>query len=233
MAFLRALAKHSQAIRELHDLRETSDVDDRNAGHSHFDLALQQVLFRRAGPRRVQAVKAWAKQWSLSAPWLQTWGTYALLRWEVGATCRDPECPHRCSSVRWGDLTEALTAALSEGRLHLLPKGATPGSFRRRYFSLDLLHDVETISPNPLLETKDEFLNRATHTWETAVATLAEQGIPASWPRQLDVHCEWLVRSHVLGQTAIEILEGRKGDSSTVHKAIRRLAQLIELPRRT
>jgi hypothetical protein len=111
-----------------------------------------------------------------------------------------------------------------------MPTGAEPYA---RYFAFDVLRDVEQLSPNPLLETKPEFLRRAKAAWNAAEAALAGQGISHSAPRQLALHCEWLVRSHVLGETAATILKHRKADTSTVYKAVRQLALLIELPTRT
>jgi hypothetical protein len=82
MAFLRALAEHSDAIRDLHSQRAARNADDHRFGN-----ASERSLFLLAGRRRVRAVNKWAERWKVSVSWLHAWGTYALWRWEVGSTC--------------------------------------------------------------------------------------------------------------------------------------------------
>ena len=88
--------------------------------------------------------------------------------------------------------------------------------------------------PNPLLETREEFLRRGQAAWDEAVAEIAEQGLSVIVPRKLGLHCEWLVRYHVRGETAAEILrdceDARNRDASTVYKAVRSVANLVDLP---
>jgi hypothetical protein len=222
MAFLRALGKHSGAIRDLHDQRGVPEATD------HYAMMTEMSWRLAAGPRRVQTVENWARRWELSASWLLAWGTYALYRWEIGATCRDPECRYRCRGTSWDDPHKALETAVSDGRLYLLPGDPASGL---RYLGLDLLGDVHGVYPNPLLQTKAEFLDRAKQAWDVAVNALAQHGISASWPRKLDLHCKWLVRFHVLKETAATILkDDLNTDLSTLNHAVHRLARLIDLP---
>ena len=225
IAFLRALATHSDAIRDLHAQRAIGEADD----HFFGDGFSEQLLCLHAGRRRVEAAHDWAERWKLWAPWLRNWGTYALYRWEVGAACKDPMCSWRCGATDWDNPAQSLETALADGRLYLLPElpeGPSPAS---RYFAIDLLRDVESITPNPLLETKADFSRRAQDVWTAAHDALTRQGISASWPRALDVHAAYLVKFHVLDQTAAAIA-GTSGDESTVSKAVRPLADLIDLP---
>jgi hypothetical protein len=86
-------------------------------------------------------------------------------------------------------------------------------------------------SPHPLVETRQEFRDRATSAWDDAVQALEKQGVSLAVPRKLKQHCEWLVRYQVLGETAASIVEGLdKTESSTVYKAVKALARIIELP---
>jgi hypothetical protein len=103
-----------------------------------------------------------------------------------------------------------------------------------RYTGLSLLKGTEGIDveANPLLETRAEFLDRAKRAWSAAVEALARQGISESRPRKLELHCEWLVRSRVLGETATTILKDFEDepDDTALYHAVRDLARLIDLP---
>ena len=99
---------------------------------------------------------------------------------------------------------------------------------------IDIEHIVCPLpGPNPLLETKSEFLDRALREWDEAAAELLAQGISPSVPRTPERHCEWLVRYHVRGETAAEIVKDLEDiDPSTVYKAVRAMADLIGVPLR-
>ena len=92
MEFLRALAAHSDAIADLHRRRNESD---RGVCWLECPGGDEAALVSIYGARRVAEAKAWAARFKLSVPWLHAWATYALHRWDVGPTCRDPQCRHR------------------------------------------------------------------------------------------------------------------------------------------
>jgi len=118
-----------------------------------------------------------------------------------------------------GDLHGSVT--LLAGGVDYLPSGIE--SF-----------EAPLLGPNPLLETKSEFLQRAQVAWNDAVADFAAQGMSAIVPRKLELHCEWLVRYRLLGQTAAQIVKDlEETDTSTVHKVVKPMADMLDLPIRS
>jgi len=88
------------------------------------------------------------------------------------------------------------------------------------------------MGPHPLLETEQQFLHRAKLAWDEAYSEITHDGLVISTPRKFGIHCEWLVRYHVCGQTAADILKdyehaGRPGDETTIYKAVRSVAILL------
>lgn len=285
VAFIRTLAKHTTAIRDLrawrlplsaldseHEraLREMG-MADRHLFSVRWGSVSRAMLFDVAGADRVDGAGTWSRHWKLDdAPWLHKWAVFALLQWDIGRSCTVPDCPQGCMAARADDDMDALQLVLTpdvmltfgEERNHLvamlealdaaidLRSGPAPtedemksiadATFRSgTWLPIEQRPVVAPLpGPHPLLETKDEFLARARQAWDKAVAVLADEGVSLSAPRKLELHCEWLVRYHVRGETAAEILKDFEDgdtfrDASTVYKALRSMADLIELPPRS
>jgi hypothetical protein len=276
-AFIRALAKHSAAIRDLRAWRpQTSqaaefkqDVDavSGTVPHlfsGHWGSISRQMLFDVAGAERVSGAAAWTLSWKLDrAPWLHKWAVFAILRWDIGRHCTIPNCPDGCVAADANDDVRALK--LVAARHVLLTLGDERSNFHEILMAMNTAIDlrggtpltadeVRSIAeatirsgtwlpverrpvvgplagPHPLLETKDEYLQRTRSAWDRAIATLVEQGVSLRPRRKLELHCEWLVRHHIHNVTAAEILKGRVDtDPTTIYKAVKSMADLIDLP---
>jgi hypothetical protein len=224
--FLGAVMTHTGAIEDL-DARRTT------LANTPSTLDHRVLLERSADPRREAIVREWAEQWRLAAPWVESWGVYALTRWEVGAACCDPQCPYHCTAICWDDDVRAFEVALFGGEFALMPNLAADPLRVSRLLGFDRLPAVKApnlliLRPSPLIETQDEWLARATDAYIATKHALTAQGI--AWPRELDRHSAWLVRVRVLDEKATAIADAEHLDVSTVHRAIRSLAQLIDLP---
>ena len=107
---------------------------------------------------------------------------------------------------------------------------------RRREIGLGSLRLVtlaeareEVTRPEPLLETRGEFLERADRAWDEALSEQRNSGTALVEPRKLDRHCRWLVQYHVCRQPLDQILANLEVDPSVLRKALRATAQLLNI----
>ena len=99
---------------------------------------------------------------------------------------------------------------------------------------------------HPCLETEDAFLSRVTiaalaaakEHWNTANARVEAEGVSLKEKRKLNLHCVWLVRYQVLGESAAEVIDALKDTpwsrekgwgEDAVDKQVRELADVIGL----
>ena len=231
LAFIRALARQTAAIRELRAWRLTSTALDSErerelrlvqGGHPLFEMHFRpsrRLLFDIAGEERVREAGEWGKRWNLDVPGMQAWGVLALLVWDVTRWCTATDCPYGCAASR-SDEQVALDLVLSPTAMLLFQEerpllvdmmaavaaGADVAS--GAWLPIERRAVLRSISaPHPLLETKDQYLQYVRGAWDAAVAALVAQGISLSTPRKLELHCDWLVRYHVNGEAVLEILE--------------------------
>jgi hypothetical protein len=266
IVFIRALARLTDAIANLRAWRlpeselETDherELRSIDGGHPFFRSSFEPgpgSLFGLAGEPRVAAALDWGRRWNLDVPWLRSWAVFALLVWDVQRWCSDPNCEHRCATVR-SDEDLALGATLSDRAMMAFGEEPLLISILRSMQAKES-SVVETLpesregllkylpphkrivlpafpGPHPLLETKDEFLAAMRLVWDEAVSALEHEGVSLRAPRKLSLHGEWLVRFHVRGETAAQILEGIEDtDPSTIYKAVKSVAHLIDLPLR-
>jgi hypothetical protein len=143
-----------------------------------------------------------------SAPWLREWALAFVhdvaLRQRALPTGETPR--YQDSIPRW-----------------VLLLGATSGGF--------LPETARRIEPQPLLETRQEFLDRAAHAWELVVNDLQMAGF-APAPLVSREHVEWLVAYQVQQQSYDAIARAVRRTRQTVHDAIHNVATLLELPLR-
>jgi hypothetical protein len=203
----------------------------------------------------VDAATAWTLRWKLGdTAWLHKWAMFALGWWDVARRCTVPECPHACQVASGDDDMQALALVLTPDTMRRLEAAdgnemtftaqlneggqvdadgvgsltVMAGGRARVPIGIGVVAPLP--GPNPLLETKSEFLDRAVGAWDEEVAELLQRGIAPIVPRKLDLHCEWLVRYHVQHQTIAEIMKDLEDtDPSTVYKAVRSVAQVIGL----
>jgi len=229
--------------------------------HPFFELPLElspATLMRMAGKARVKEAESWAARWSLSTHWLEAWATFALVIWDVARSCRVPSCRFGCEKMRQ-DPEFALQQVLSLPPMLLLGEPPLLVSILQ---SMGSDGDREAVSgsdaadeqaslekhlpphkrritaplagPHPLIESKAGFLRRAEDAWNNTVEYLEKRGVSLQAPRKLDIHSMWLVRYQALGETAASIVGTLEStDPSTVYKAVKALARVIELPIRT
>ena len=116
MAFLRSIAIHTKAIKELRELSPRlsqtelekdaslrAKIADSETNHVEISsLSLSsEVLIATAGPSRFQAAGTWSNRWNLDeVRWLRKWATFALLWWTAVGWCTKNDCPQGCAAVR-------------------------------------------------------------------------------------------------------------------------------------
>ena len=236
------------------NLRETiANSESRHIEISWMSLS-SETLINTAGISRFMAAGTWLNHWNLNqVRWLQKWGTFALLWWTAAGWCTKADCSQGCAAVNGQDdalalelvLTKEMLVALEAGDgvgvsvTSQVDEGAGAQGGRIICGGVDQLPASVTLpmpllGPSPMLETRDEFFQRADIAWAEAMNELEREGYSVIVPRQLERHCDWLVRYQVLEQTAADIVSDAKDtDPSTVHKAVRTIARLLEIPIRT
>lgn len=252
IAFIDSLARQTSAVKELlawrPSLEDEREAELRSYGADHFFQEVvgmsRSLLFEVAGEERTEHARAWTRQWKIETPWMHAWTVFALLRWDIGRWCTAPACPYGCDLARGDDEIAALQLVLTYERMLMF--GEESNQILTAMLMADELSDWQNWlpihrrpvvpplpGPHPLLEDQAAFLRRAKSAWDDALTAVTKDGLSLREPRQLEAHCEWLVRRHVLGQTAPQILGRSKGDPSTVYAAVRTVAGLIGLPLRS
>jgi hypothetical protein len=123
-------------------------------------------------------------------------------------SCNASNCSNGCSAARGRDVDRALSLVLSREILLDLENanGADWSLLLRECLDGDRMGTIfgssECISsgftpvahpllgPQPLLETEQEFLDRAKMAWTEAMTDLRREGLTISSPRKLQLHCE-------------------------------------------
>jgi hypothetical protein len=256
-AFIRALARYVPVA--IAGLRERASEallpDDLSVigglahGEPNFVGMDTADLQEAVGDERVLSAAAWAAEFGFAGvPWIHTWAMFALLWWQVVRGCEDAGCSRSCRGVDGFDHQRALDLVLSKELLFSLellggPRQtltatvgepgtglsidglvarSIPGSFR----------SSPILGPQPDMETRAEYQARVDSAWDRALAELAQQGVTIREPRRLATHCEWLVRHKFAGEPVAKILEDLRAggvDASTVYKAIKGAAEVLEL----
>lgn len=257
------VSSHVKNSRRKAELGKTDEltIEERHFSTSWFGLS-QKALFDQAGPERLVGATQWTLQWKLGdVPWLHKWAVFALLWWDLCRCCHEAGCQKKCGAASATDDANALALVLSSDILRDLESqdGTAWSVFAQADHlgaSLEqsgtfLIGGVESLpfnlrpvvgpvmGPHPLLETEHEFLQRAQAAWDEAVAEIAQEGLSVSVPRKLELHCEWLVRYHVCGETVAKIVKDLEKDlekedihPTTISKAVGTMADMIDLPLR-
>ena len=224
-----------------------SSVSVEHFDRSWFGLSREHIA-DLAGQERASAAFDWARRWRVGEVlWLREWVLFALLWWDLCRSCTVPDCSRGCSAATGEDVDRALALVLSpeilldienangtDWNLSLSehPEGGGAGTILGGGEHIPsgfkpVTHPL--MGPHPLLETEQEFLDRARRAWGEAFLELKQQSLEFSVPRKLELHCEWLVRRHVCGHTAAEILGSDDTDLSTVYKATDAMSTLLGL----
>lgn len=251
-AFIKALATRTAAVAQLRGLSvsiaapvrsELRAVGDDHPAPDWMSLA-KGPLFETAGEDRVLAATAWAERWGLTeASWIVKWAVFALLWWQVVRACDARECRRGCGGLDEADDETALAFVLSRALLRELECQDWPestvvtfvGGFQRptsiagrpALATPDSRAAFPLPGPDPRVETRREFIDRAIAEWDNAVAEQAREGSVLFTPRKLTQHVDWFVRSRFAGQTANMILDRTGVDLSTAYKAIKAIAALL------
>jgi hypothetical protein len=206
-----------------------------------------------AGEPRILMLLMWALKWHVAERWIIVWASYALMVWDTAKTCDRTHghgpCP--CARIRDDDGVAHRMVTTQDALLGLGDDGPSEHflDFADKHRNdpqwaqepWDTLvrppHKRRSSSPGPqpLFESRAAFLARMRRAWDEAATFHKDvDHISLNPARRLDLHCKWLVRQHVLGETASQILgRERKKDSwdaSALHKATKATAALIGLP---
>jgi len=207
LAFIRALATQTDAIRELRAWRFPpaelhSELEqglrEIDGGHPFFSMAFRPSrasLFDLAGEERVREASAWAVRWKLDVWWLKGWATFALLVWDMARSCTLADCRYGCRVVRDDEhlaleqvLTEEAMLAFGEDPLLLSILAAMQAEEKagadvaakpiEELLPIHMRAVVKALpGPHPVVETKEEFFRRAGVAWEQAVAALVKRAV--------------------------------------------------------
>jgi hypothetical protein len=177
-------------------------------------LTAQQIAVR----------ERWLQAFNLHVPWMQEWAGRAIGLLSDWFDVHGTDDPH----ISIGDLI--TSGAEEDGCGFPQPYIAHAVSRLEGGKFFEEWDDVYEPPPNPIHETREDFLSRMEVAWERRGKTI--DGGPTK--RKARLHAEWFVRVRVGGETLEQILEENPegGNPRTIELALERFSAIIDLPRR-